>query len=153
MLALHLTVYGIPAPQGSLVRGRYGGLHSSSKRLATWREAVRATAANARNETLAGPVAAEIVFTMRRPKTKGQEWPIKRPDLDKLCRAVFDALTDAGVWADDSQVVSLIAHKVFSGDSAALDAPGAEIKLYADTDEAAAAAACEVISIEEKKAA
>jgi len=29
-----------------------------------------------------------------------------RPDLDKLERAIGDALTDAGVWVDDGQVVN-----------------------------------------------
>jgi hypothetical protein len=36
---------------------------------------------------------------------------VKRPDLDKLVRAVFDAIGSAGVWADDSQVVTVHAHK------------------------------------------
>jgi Holliday junction resolvase RusA-like endonuclease len=36
------------------------------------------------------------------------------PDLDKLCRAVADAITDAGLWADDAQVVSLVAAKRYS---------------------------------------
>lgn len=36
---------------------------------------------------------------------------VTAPDLDKLVRAVFDALTQAGVWADDSQCVDLVASK------------------------------------------
>nr|DAN37658.1 MAG TPA: Endodeoxyribonuclease RusA [Caudoviricetes sp.] len=43
------------------------------------------------------------------PKPKRPRWdvPAVKPDLDKLTRAVFDALTDAGVWRDDSRVVDM----------------------------------------------
>jgi hypothetical protein len=41
-------------------------------------------------------------------------------------RAVCDALTDAGVWRDDSQLVELEAQKVY-----AVDAPGVEILAWA----------------------
>lgn len=43
--------------------------------------------------------------------------PSVRPDLDKLCRAVLDALTDAGIWHDDSQVCSLSAIKVYADET------------------------------------
>jgi len=36
-----------------------------------------------------------------------------RPDVDKLCRSILDALTDAGVYADDGQVVMLFARKLY----------------------------------------
>jgi len=39
---------------------------------------------------------------------------VKRPDLDKLVRAVFDALTNV-VFKDDSQVVSVFASKRLAG--------------------------------------
>jgi Holliday junction resolvase RusA-like endonuclease len=39
----------------------------------------------------------------------------KRPDLDKLLRATFDAVTATGrVWADDSQVVKVTAEKLYT---------------------------------------
>jgi crossover junction endodeoxyribonuclease RusA len=40
--------------------------------------------------------------------------PTVMPDLDKLVRCVCDALTDAGVWKDDAQVVQLIAAKRYA---------------------------------------
>lgn len=36
---------------------------------------------------------------------------ISKPDIDNLAKAALDALTEAGVWADDAQVASLICEK------------------------------------------
>lgn len=41
-------------------------------------------------------------------------YPIGVPDVDKLTRAVLDALTTAGVWTDDAHVVNVRATKNFS---------------------------------------
>lgn len=41
---------------------------------------------------------------------------ISAPDMDKLVRAIGDALTESGVvWSDDAQVVQLIARKRYAG--------------------------------------
>ena len=65
------------------------------------------------------PVAVRLVFRMPLRKSDPDpmlatfrgEYPLiyftVAPDLDKLTRAVFDALTGANVWADDAQVVDL----------------------------------------------
>lgn len=60
------------------------------------------------------PVSVRITFFIPHPKTVKRHMPTVPPDIDKLCRAVLDALTDAGVWADDSQVVDLGATKVYA---------------------------------------
>lgn len=125
---LRFAVSGVPAPQGSLVRGRYGGVHNASPRVKTWREAVRSEAANVRGQTMTGAVMVDLCFTVHRPE-KRKGWPIVRPDLDKYIRAVLDALTDAGVWKDDSQVVELSARKQYEGDPGALEAPGVVIEI------------------------
>lgn len=70
-----------------------------------------------------------VVFTFDRPKSAPKSrrvWPVTRSsgDLDKLCRAVFDALVDAGVMRDDSQVVRLTTSKVHVGDPWSLHVPG-----------------------------
>ena len=42
---------------------------------------------------------------------KHHQWRTQRPDLDNLTKTVLDALTDAGAWVDDAQVVCLTLFK------------------------------------------
>jgi Holliday junction resolvase RusA-like endonuclease len=60
-----------------------------------------------------GPVRLECVFCFApsRP-TKKSQYKISKPDLDNLEKAVMDALTMAGAWVDDSQVVFKLSAKV-----------------------------------------
>jgi hypothetical protein len=46
-----------------------------------------------------------------RLKETAPEWHDKRPDADKLARAVLDAITESGTIRDDAQVVSLQVRK------------------------------------------
>jgi crossover junction endodeoxyribonuclease RusA len=121
--ALSVWVAGRPAPQGSKrYLGRSGGrgvMVESSKAVAPWRADVRdaftlGIGPDARQWAGVAPVVVKLVFVMPRPtSTPKRRTPaaVKRPDLDKLVRAVFDAIGSAGVWADDSQVVTVHAHK------------------------------------------
>jgi Holliday junction resolvase RusA-like endonuclease len=45
---------------------------------------------------------------------KATSWRTQRPDLDNLSKSILDALTDAGAWADDAQVVDLTLKKTNS---------------------------------------
>lgn len=122
--AISAWVAGRPAPQGSKTylgrRGGRGVLVESSKAVKPWRADVREafmSLAPVGEEALPSHVAlvVKIVFVMPRPastpKTRATPPAVKRPDLDKLVRAVLDAIGSAGVWADDSQVVTVHAHK------------------------------------------
>lgn len=129
---IEFDVYGIPAPQGSKRHVGNGRMIESSKKVAPWREAVRWSAVQARKgQTLEGALAVWIIFTMPKPKgapKSRRTWPDRKPDLDKLVRSTFDAMTDAGVWGDDGQVVSLLTGKRYPNESDdALAAPGARI--------------------------
>ncbi|SHI65500.1 RusA family crossover junction endodeoxyribonuclease [Streptomyces sp. 3214.6] len=150
--ALHLTVYGTPAPQGSKNRNAAGALYESSAKVRPWRQDVKTAALDAllHDEAwvaLSGAVWLDVQFSLRRPKhhfgtgknagllkASAPPYPTGTPDLDKLVRSTQDALKDAGVLADDSVVATLSASKVYVlwGDS--LRTPGAVIKVWRLTD-------------------
>lgn len=127
-------VYGIPAPQGSKRHVGHGVMIESSAKVKPWREAVYyAAICPSRPIVIRGAVRVSITFTLPRPKTltKGRVYPETRPDLDKLVRSTFDALTRAGVYEDDNRVVELSCAKVYVGGFKALDRPGAVIQVEA----------------------
>lgn len=92
--------------------------------------------AQAEHYLCTGAVSLEVTFTVQKAKAAGRRfcWPITRfsGDLDKLQRATFDAISDAGgIWVDDSRVVEVLARKVHPGEGVdALDAPGAVIRIW-----------------------
>jgi Holliday junction resolvase RusA-like endonuclease len=136
-VSLTFDVYGRPAPQGSkrYIGGsaKQGGRFiEASKYLPAWRKAVTSTAVAIMEdegwETCTDPVTLEVIFYLERPATiphSKRPWPIKPPDLDKLVRGVADGLTDAGVWADDDQVVHVVAWKCYADTRE----PGAQITI------------------------
>jgi crossover junction endodeoxyribonuclease RusA len=78
-------------------------------------------------EPMAGPVAVVITFRLRRPKGHygsgrnaatvrpgAPAYPVGKPDVDKLARAVLDGLTAGGAFKDDAQVITLAAGKVYA---------------------------------------
>src|SRR5438105_4838600 len=121
-------VHGLPIPQGSARSWVVNGkpvITSAAKGLATWRRLVADVAQRfAPTEPWLGPVGIELHFGIPKPKSapkKRRVWPDKRPDLDKLTRAVLDALTYV-VFADDSQVVDIAASKDYG-------APGVVVEI------------------------
>jgi len=136
-----LVAYGTPAPQGSKRHVGGGVMVESSKKLRPWREDVKQAGLAAREAgapCLDGPVAVRMVFTLPRPKSapKRRRHPDRTPDLSKLCRAVEDAITDAGLWADDARVVDYFRlAKVWSGyDEESLPMPGVLVLAREVTD-------------------
>jgi Holliday junction resolvase RusA-like endonuclease len=93
----------------------------ASSKVGPWREAV-AQAVSARfAETddytrFTDPVQVETTFFLPRGKTIKRLWPSVPPDLDKLERGLFDALTIAQVWTDDALVIRSTALKVYADD-------------------------------------
>lgn len=129
---MRITVYGMPAPQGSKRHVGRGIMIESSKNVKPWREAVKSAALEAREVTIKGPVSVRMVFTLPKPKSAPKNraiYPDRRPDISKLIRSTEDALTDAGIWEDDARVVSIQAVKTFPNehDENALEFPGAVI--------------------------
>lgn len=136
-----IRVYGTPAPQGSkqaYVRGKRAVLVEVSRKVKPWREAVVA-AAQASGLSYGGIVAVHVIFYMPRPKShygsrKGQpylkdtapSYPSGKPDIDKLLRSTFDALTTSGIIEDDSRIVEVFARKLYERENCP---PGAAIQL------------------------
>lgn len=136
---LTITVKGDPITQGSKTRTRYGGLRDDNvSKLKPWREAVKWAAMEAQGDArpIEGPVRVEVTFTLRKPASapkRRRTWPVKQRsgDVDKLTRAIFDSITDAGVWTDDAQVVEVLARKTYPEDHPdALLTPGALIRIW-----------------------
>ncbi|OMB79239.1 RusA family crossover junction endodeoxyribonuclease [Mycolicibacterium conceptionense] len=125
-------VPGKAAPQGSKRHVGRGILVESSKEVGPWRERVALAAheAMAGRPVIDGAVSVTLAFVLPRPKSAPKtRTPLatKRPDLDKLERACLDALTDV-VFADDSQVISLLGFKTIAEIG---QAPGVTIRVVA----------------------
>lgn len=133
VLIVEFLLPGVPVPQGSKTgrvlqsaRGPVASLYNDNdKTLKPWRKAVTAAAAaaHAGGARIEGAVIVEVEFRTVRPKSVKREFPTVKPDVDKLQRALFDGITDAGVWRDDSQVVTVLARKRYA------DQPGVHVRV------------------------
>ena len=127
MTARRFSVLGLPAPQGSHKHVGGGRMVESSKRVKPWRRQVAAAYVDhSFGDMLDGPVSIIVDFYLPRPKahygtgrnagTLKDSAPAEHltmPDLDKLQRAVGDALTRLA-WRDDSQIVAWHAYKHYA---------------------------------------
>ena len=138
-----IDVVGTPVPQGQISHSATGHAYSTNgKRLKPWRAAIAkaVTRQAADVATLDAPLTASLVVYLARPKKHyragrfahilrddAPEWPTSHQlgDIDKHQRAVFDALTEAGLIADDSLVVRVNARKAWADGRP----PGAEIRI------------------------
>jgi Holliday junction resolvase RusA-like endonuclease len=125
-MMIEFRVPGIAAPQGSKkafkTRGGRIALVESCARVKPYRATVALAAREVWAESAThGSVGVSIAFTFVRPKSHYNAKGVLRagvathpgkPDIDKLCRAVLDSLTGI-IYADDSQVVSLVATKAY----------------------------------------
>lgn len=131
-VSVHFRTLGTPAPQGSkrVMRGRL--IDANAATLRPYRAALAADAMDAleaRCGDEATPtrmaVVVTAVFVLARPaghwgsgrnaarlRPSAPAWPGVKPDVDKMARAVLDALTGV-LWVDDAQVVDLHATKVY----------------------------------------
>ena len=111
-----ITVYGVPAPQGSKRHVGRGVMIESSKKVKPWREAVKWAAIEVLvGRGIEGPIEVEVDFYFIHPKTgKRRTAHSVKPDIDKLLRSTFDALKDAGVFEDDSRICSVQARKHYA---------------------------------------
>ncbi len=125
-MRLSIAAIGRPAPQGSKQLGGAGQLLEQSAYLPAWRAAVK-IAAYEQYRLIGIDPSALPVFPAGTPvivetctffvgpeqcRAEGTAEPVGTPDIDKLLRAVLDALGgqqsgSARCFADDSQVVEI----------------------------------------------
>jgi Holliday junction resolvase RusA-like endonuclease len=122
------VVDGVPAPKGS--KNPFGG--ESNPRTKPWQAAVATEAARAMDgrEIMAGPMRLQVTFWFPRPKNHfgtgrnieklketAAHFHTSKPDIDKLVRAVGDALSGT-VFRDDAQIVEMRAIKLYTSTGA-----------------------------------
>lgn len=133
MKPIVIDVHGTPAPQGSktLVRLPDGrtAMRESSSAVKPWRTTVEDACRDAGHAglRLPGPLTVRLYFRLPRPKSHYRAngdlrpdapvWHARTPDVDKLARSTFDALTTAGVITDDAVISQLIASKQYADGS------------------------------------
>lgn len=124
---IEFTVHGTPYPQGSKAafvdkRGNARMKESSGANLAHWRNAIIDKAIDQRSTlgyTLTGPLRVEVTFRYRMPASRpkadrvhGLSWRSVGADLDKLCRALGDALEIANLIDSDALIAEWSARKI-----------------------------------------
>jgi Holliday junction resolvase RusA-like endonuclease len=91
-----------------------------------WKERVQTYFTLHRQPQIEEPVKLSVSFFLPRPKRLvgvDRSIPhVSKPDADNLLKAVMDAMTNVGVWRDDSLVFSVSADKWY-----AQGEPGAQI--------------------------
>lgn len=123
-------IEGRAVPQGSMNAGvtKTGRpfVYPANKNLKAWRQRVCKHLQPLATPPEYSAYSVELIFWFKRPKahfgTSGGRPYVKdsspsehvtKPDLDKLVRAIFDGMTDAGVVPDDSHVIALSAKKQY----------------------------------------
>jgi Holliday junction resolvase RusA-like endonuclease len=134
---VRINVRGVPRPQGSIKAmprrtrtGEFAGIATTyADTTWAWRHQVQQAVMEVHAERFDGPVRLRLMFDLPRPSVHylpvnskrnvpevrpyAPAWPAVAPDLDKLVRCINDAITDAGLWCDDGQVVVIEAAKQY----------------------------------------
>ena len=122
---LRIDARGVPVQKGTIQTTNKGGAYwREGKALKQWEAAIAAAATEAMEKNgltiLDGPIFLCATFWMKRPKARKTEFfHTVRPDLDKLFRAVGDALQGI-VYEDDKQISQIDSAKVYEGSEALL---------------------------------
>lgn len=117
---LSFFVSGIPLAQG---RPRFKRVGKFTKTYdptesKSWKESVRWQCIEfmrkERKEMIDGAIEASLVFLLPRPKSlpKKTKHHLKKPDVDNLCKSIFDALQGIA-FKSDSQIYKMTVTKLY----------------------------------------
>lgn len=148
MTSLTINVVGTPVAQGSKVANRFGhGVRDANPtKLKPWRAEVAGCVTEAMAatgwHTLDGPIEVTLTFFHERKaghygtgrnagilKPSAPRWKATAPDIDKLTRAILDALTTSRAIRDDARVARLVVEDLWAD-----AATGARITITPLTD-------------------
>lgn len=140
---LHAIIPGTPQQQGSKRTFKTGHVVEDNPRLKPWRADAMiylrhaAEAYDAATTPITGAVHVWALFCYGRPashfgtgrnrnrlKPSAPHWKQTPPDLDKLERALGDALTQAGILRDDALIVHWDTSKIWA------DVPYTEVRIH-----------------------
>jgi crossover junction endodeoxyribonuclease RusA len=129
-VTLAFTVYGLARTKGNHraihVKGmKFPIVTESNRNVASWQQLVAAaasqaiaTAPAAERGLITGGVRVTVGFYLQRPRKFGKRGVFVhhtvKPDLDRLERAILDALT-AIAYHDDKQVTEIVTGKYYAG--------------------------------------
>ncbi len=150
MTEIAFVVRGLPVAQGTaraFVAGGKARIATDSNRtnspIGAWRGAIATEASHAMGQlaALTGPVAVTVWFVFPRPashylpanarraapelRADAPRFVARKPDLDKLGRALLDGITNV-VVRDDSQVAGIRAWKVYEDEDRR---PGCQVQI------------------------
>lgn len=138
-----IIVHGTPVSQGSMNTARGRVYHRGQKGLEQWRQAINRACPTPPVFPKRVPVRVSVTFFLPRPTKTDFTYPVGK-DLDKLQRAVGDALTAdkptvklvpkklrRGVFQDDTQIVRWEAVKTYATPDCPCPAGGAVINVTA----------------------
>jgi crossover junction endodeoxyribonuclease RusA len=122
---LHIQVLGVPVPKGSgkAIPHRFTGkpiYRPANPKTSDWQHTISMEVYRRMGESLpyTGAVEVQMIFFLPRPKSAPKrviEPTTSRGDLDKLERAVLDAIVTGGGLRDDGQVIANSSRKAFAG--------------------------------------
>ena len=140
-MTLAFSVYGVAQPKGNMRAINLKGMKfpivtDSNKSVKSWSQLIAQAASDAINAlppgdraVIDGPVRLTVAFYLPRPKKYSKRGVpvacLTAPDLDKLTRAVGDAL-EAVAYRNDSQIVEAVIGKFYAEVD---DAPHADVRV------------------------
>jgi Holliday junction resolvase RusA-like endonuclease len=126
---LDLWLEGVPVAKArpkAVRRGAGIGMYQPKATERAQKELERQIRAKRWDRPLGGAVRVEVVVVLDCPKSaKGRAYPVVKPDIDNFAKMILDAMTGAGIWDDDNQVIDLSVSKRYGQ-----GLPGWSVKVF-----------------------